>query len=216
MHRVIHPRVLYFGTPVVLLSTVNEDGSPNLSPMSSAWWVGRSCMLGLDGTSKTTENLGRTGECVLNLPASEMVEAVDRLALLTGSRVVPPHKLEKGYRYEPEKFATAGLTPWPSDEVAPPRVAECPINLEARIDRIHPFGADGSGVVAVEVRIVRVHVQEGLLIPGSSRHLDPDKWDPLIMKFLEFYGGGTNVHSSRLARGWGAPERRGAHLGRGF
>jgi flavin reductase (DIM6/NTAB) family NADH-FMN oxidoreductase RutF len=36
MKRVVEPRVLYFGTPVVLVSTSNEDGTANLSPMSSA------------------------------------------------------------------------------------------------------------------------------------------------------------------------------------
>ncbi|MER7004227.1 flavin reductase family protein [Dactylosporangium sp. NPDC000555] len=207
MHVVVRPRVLYFGTPVVLISTVNEDGSANLSPMSSVWWIGQSCMLGLDETSKTTENIARTGECVLNLPSSAMVDAVDRLALLTGSERVPPHKLQKKYRYEPDKFRAAGLTAWPADEVAAPRVAECPIQLEARVDRIHPFAEDGSGVVAIDARIVRVHVDEELLMPSNPRYIDPDRWDPLIMKFLEFYGGGQNVHPSRLAEGWGAPSR---------
>src|SRR6266700_1246561 len=110
MHKVIDPKILYFGTPVVLVSTLNEDRSANLAPMSSAWWLGRSCMLGLDVTSKTTENLRRDRQCVLNLPSSDLVSAVDRLALLTGSCLVPEHKMKRGYRYEPEKFATAQLT----------------------------------------------------------------------------------------------------------
>jgi len=46
MHTVIDPAILYFGTPVVLVSSTNVDGSPNLAPMSSAWWLGHSCMLG--------------------------------------------------------------------------------------------------------------------------------------------------------------------------
>ena len=29
MHRPIDPAILYFGTPVVLVSTLNPDGSPN-------------------------------------------------------------------------------------------------------------------------------------------------------------------------------------------
>jgi hypothetical protein len=29
----IDPAILYWGTPVVLVSTVNEDGAPNLAPM---------------------------------------------------------------------------------------------------------------------------------------------------------------------------------------
>ncbi len=62
MHKEIEPAVLYLGTPVVLITTQNEDGSANISPMSSAWWLGWSCMLGLDASSKTTMNLVRTGE----------------------------------------------------------------------------------------------------------------------------------------------------------
>jgi flavin reductase (DIM6/NTAB) family NADH-FMN oxidoreductase RutF len=210
VHRVVAPRVLYFGTPVVLISTCNEDGSPNLAPMSSAFWVGESGMLGLDETSQTTHNLVRARECVLNLAHPALVSAVDRLALLTGSRTVPEHKLAKGYRYEADKFAAAGLTPVPSDKVSPPRVAECLVHLEATVNRIHPFGEPDSGVVAIDVQVVRVHLEEDLLMPGSTRYIDPDRWDPLIMKFLEFYGEGRNLHPSRLARGWGVP-RRAAH-----
>ena len=32
--------VLYFGTPVALITTVNPDGSSNISPISSAWALG--------------------------------------------------------------------------------------------------------------------------------------------------------------------------------
>jgi hypothetical protein len=34
------------------------------------------------------------------------------------------------------------------------------------------------------------------------------RWDPLIMKFTEFFGGGINVHPSRLAAGWQMPALR--------
>src|SRR5690606_31985144 len=117
MHVVIDPAILYFGTPVVLISTLNEDGSPNLAPMSSAWWLGRSCMLGLGARSHTPANLLRTGECVLNLPSVDLVAAVDRLARTTGSDPVPPHKVAMGYRHVRDKFAAAGLTPVASVDV---------------------------------------------------------------------------------------------------
>jgi flavin reductase (DIM6/NTAB) family NADH-FMN oxidoreductase RutF len=32
-HIVSEPSILYFGTPVVLISSENEDGSANLAPM---------------------------------------------------------------------------------------------------------------------------------------------------------------------------------------
>src|ERR1700684_2046820 len=85
MHISIEPGILYLGTPVVLISTVNEDGSFNLAPMSSAFWLGWRCVLGLAAASKTPQNMIRTGECVLNLPSAALAGMVDRLALTTGS-----------------------------------------------------------------------------------------------------------------------------------
>jgi flavin reductase (DIM6/NTAB) family NADH-FMN oxidoreductase RutF len=35
-HVTIEPSILYLGTPVVLISTLNEDGGANIAPMSSA------------------------------------------------------------------------------------------------------------------------------------------------------------------------------------
>ena len=40
MHKTIEPSILYFGTPVVLISTLNEDGTSNLAPISSVFWLG--------------------------------------------------------------------------------------------------------------------------------------------------------------------------------
>lgn len=45
-HLTITPSNLYFGTPVVLMSTENDDGSANLTPMSSAWALGQVVVLG--------------------------------------------------------------------------------------------------------------------------------------------------------------------------
>lgn len=205
MHKIIDPAILYFGTPVVLVSTLNENGSPNLAPMSSAWWLRHSCMLGFDASSKTPANLLRTRECVLNLPSADMVEYVDRLALLTGSDPVPAHKVRWDYRYEPDKFGTAGLTPVASERVAPPRVRECPVQLEAVLDDVRPFGEKdprygGLGApLAIEVRVVGVHVDERLIADGYPNRIDPMKWRPLIMNFRQFFGLGSILHSSRLS-----------------
>src|SRR5690349_6951034 len=129
MHQTIQPKILYFGTPVVLISTLNEDGSANLAPMSSAWWLNQSCMLGMSGKSKTVQNIKRERECVLNLPSADLVSQVDRLALTTGASPVPDYKAEMGYRYESDKFGLSGFTQIPSDLVKAPRAGECPVQL---------------------------------------------------------------------------------------
>ena len=207
MHVVPGLKVLYFGTPVCLISTLTPDGTANLAPMSSAWWIGQSAVLGMGDRSRTAANLRRDPECVLNLPSSAMAAAVDRIALTTGRPDVPERKREQGYRYAADKFALGGFTEQASDLVAPPRVAECPIQLECRVRAVHDIGGGDLNVSAFEVAVLRTHVEEDLVVPGTA-HVDPLRWDPLIMKFTEFFGGGVNVHPSRLARGWEMPVLR--------
>ncbi|PZF98143.1 flavin reductase family protein [Micromonospora deserti] len=206
MHVVPGLKVLYFGTPVVLVSSRNPDGTANLAPMSSAWWLGQSGMLGLGDSGQTTANLRRERECVLNLPSSALVDAVDRIALTTGRSDVPEYKARQGYRYEPDKFAAAGLTAQPSELVQAPRVAECPVQLECRVVAAHPFAGADVRATAFQVEVLRAHVEQELLVPGTH-YVDPLRWDPLIMKFCEFFGGGHVVHPSRLAAGWDMPHR---------
>jgi flavin reductase (DIM6/NTAB) family NADH-FMN oxidoreductase RutF len=199
MHKTIEPTILYFGTPVALISTLNPDGSPNLAPMSSAWWLGWSCMLGLGQMGQTSDNLIRTRECVINLPAEDLVTQVDRLALTTGKNPVPEKKREWGYRYEQDKFEIAGFTPTVSESVAPPRVHECPVQMEGIVHDVRPFGKNVSANM-FEVHIVKLHVDEKLLVGGEARpHIDPVRWRPLIMSFCRFFGLGGEVHPSRLA-----------------
>ncbi len=203
MHKEVKPAIHYWGTPVVLISTLNEDGSVNVSPMSSAWWLGWSCMLGLDASSHTVRNLERERECVLNLASASTAEAVNRLALTTGSAEVPMHKKLLGYRHVADKLAHAGLSTLPSLEVRTPRIAECQVQLEAVVAGIRPFAkADPKMAIpacAVEVRIVRTHVEETLLA-GESR-IAPDLWAPLLMSFRQLFVRGASAGTSRLARG---------------
>lgn len=190
-HASIEPAILYLGTPVVLVSTVNPDGTANLAPMSSAWWLGWTCMLGFDASSQTVANLRRTGECVLNLPSASMAGRVDRLARTTGSADVPWHKQAMGYDHVPDKFARAGLTQLAAVTVGAPRVAECPIQLEATIARIDDVAAGDPRMlipaVAVEATVRVVHAHESVRSRAFANRIDPQRWHPLIMSFLEYF-----------------------------
>jgi len=203
MHQTSEPSILYFGTPVALLSTTNEDGSYNLAPMSSIFWLGWRCVLGLAAPSKTTQNILRTGQCVINLPSMNEVAGVNLLARTTGSNPVPEGKLRKGYRYEKDKFGIAGFTPVPSERVAAPRVLECPVQLEAVVEAVHGLAENDpvqkGRIVTIEMRIQRVHLEESIVMEGNPNRVDPNKWRPLIMSFQEFYGLGPRLQDSTLA-----------------
>jgi flavin reductase (DIM6/NTAB) family NADH-FMN oxidoreductase RutF len=169
-HVVTDPAILYFGTPVVLLSTVNPDGNPNLA---------------------------RTGEVAVALPAAGQVDAVNRLALATGRNPVPERQQRRGYTHVADKFGISGLTPVPADLIAPPLVADCPVVMECTVDAMHP---EQERMPAVEVSVRRVHAWPDILAEGRPNRIDPDRWRPLIMSFQHFYGlADGRLVPSRLA-----------------
>lgn len=205
MKRVLKPKMLYFGTPVVLVSSLNGDGSTNLAPMSSAWWVGETAMLGLSVNSQTVRNLEQRPMCVLNLVDEAMVDAVDRLALLTGRPDVPEYKRARGYTFEPDKFAAAGLTPARSGAGMPCGVAESLIQMEGRVQASHHIDELESGLRALEVSVLRTHVDDSLVMTNHPTYIDPLRWNPLFMKFTEYFSGAALTRPSSLARGWNMP-----------
>lgn len=172
MHKTIEPSILYFGTPVTLISSRNEDQSLNVAPMSSVWWLGWSCMIGLDATSKTTENLRREGECVLNLPSFNEVTAINRIARTTGRSNVPLHKRALGYSYLKDKVAFG--------EKSARMAVPC---------------------IAFELEILNVYVEESLLFENQDDRIDPEKWHPLIMSFRQYYSTVRVDLDSRLDHG---------------
>jgi flavin reductase (DIM6/NTAB) family NADH-FMN oxidoreductase RutF len=195
-HAAIEPAILYFGTPVVLISSLNEDGTTNIAPMSSVFWLGQNAVLGLGASGQTSANLRRTGELVINLPTADLVGNVDRLALTTGRADVTSWKTERGYVHVQDKFAHAGLSPAASVTVRPQRIAECPIQLEAVLEDWH---VNRAGTHLFDVAVTKVWALPEVRMPGHANRIDPDAWRPLITSFQKFYGLGSQIHPSRLA-----------------
>lgn len=121
-----------------------------------------------------------------------MSAAINALARTTGTEIIPPNKVNRGYRYEQDKFGVAGLTEQTSDLVKPPRVKECPVQMEAEVVKSFGLMEDIPGlkdfVTLFELKIVRVHVWKGLKAEGHENRIDTDKWRPMIMSFSRLYG----------------------------
>jgi len=144
--------------------------------------------------------------CVLNLVDESMVDAIDRLALLTGRPDVPDYKRARGYSYQPDKFAAAGLTRAPLGESLPDGVAESPIHMVGRVRVMHEIDEPDSGLRALEVAVLQTHVDESVLMANHPTYIDPLRWNPLFMKFTEYFSGATLTRPSSLARGWDMPQ----------
>ncbi|KIW02069.1 uncharacterized protein PV09_06564 [Verruconis gallopava] len=187
----ISPAILYWGTPVCLITTTNPDGSHNIGPIPSIFWLSHSCMIGLDASSQTTGNIQRNGHCTLNLPSDDMKHAVNAIARTTGSSPVPDSKQVRGYTHVKDKFRCANVTPLPSLKIASPGITECPVVMEAELVNTHKmfkglpiFG----GILVFELRIVNVRIHRGLKLDGYQNRVDAEKWKPMIMMFSELYG----------------------------
>jgi flavin reductase (DIM6/NTAB) family NADH-FMN oxidoreductase RutF len=190
--RVIKPSILYFGTPVILISTLDVEGRVNLSPMSSAWALGDRVVLGMGCMGQGCDNLLQQREAVINIPSPAQCAAVEAIAATTGRNPVPPHKVAMGYHHDSDKFRTAGLTPLASELIAPPRIAECPLQLEARLLAAHrSTGIEDprAAFMTLEMQVLRVHAHDDITLPDTN-HIDTSRWSPLLYVFRHYFGTG--------------------------
>jgi flavin reductase (DIM6/NTAB) family NADH-FMN oxidoreductase RutF len=206
-HSIISPGILYWGTPIVLVSSENEDGSHNIAPISSAFWLGHRCMLGFGVGSQTPNNIFARKQCVLNLPngSEAMANRINAIARTTGTYPVPAWKLAAGYRHVKDKWAEASFTPQPSNFVRPARIKECPVQMECEFVSSHALMQDlpdrNGALVTIEVKVLRVHVLESIRMDKHPNRVNPDKWNPMIMNFQELYAvNGNKLVPSVLGR----------------
>ena len=179
------PNMFYYGFPVVLLSTIDEKGKADVTPISCTFTLGTNAVIALVKLNQAYENVMAVPEVVLNLPNASMWEQVEKIAPYTAKDPVPAQKAAK-YTHTDDKFALGGFTPLASDKVRPPRVAECPIQAEAKVVNVN----DRNGYVLVELEIVQVHAQDNLVMEGNK--INPLQWEPLIYNFKHYYGIGEH------------------------
>jgi len=179
------PTMFYYGFPVVLLTTTNKDGNADVTPISSTFTLGANAVIALVKLNKAYHNVMEVPEVVFNLPTAAMWEKVEAIAPYTAQNPVPPQKMGK-YTYTDDKFSIGGFTQLPSEKVRPPRIAECPIQAEAKVKNVN----DRDAYVLVELEFVQVHAEDHLVMEGNK--INPLEWEPLIYNFKHYYGLGEH------------------------
>ncbi len=153
--------------PIAWVSSINEDGQPNLAPFSFFNVVSADPPVlvfspGVRSTDSepkdTYKNVKTTGEFVVNLVTEELGPAMNLSA-----QELPP---------EINEFEVAGVTPEPSVRVRPPRVAESPVNFECTVEDILTIGTTPGGGFLVIGRIVMMHLRDDLLVGEDKINLD--------------------------------------------
>jgi flavin reductase (DIM6/NTAB) family NADH-FMN oxidoreductase RutF len=138
--------------PIALVSTVDEFGNPNLSPFSffnifssnPPTVIFSPARRVRDNTTKDTlHNALREQEVVVNVVNYDLVQQVN-----LSSAEYPSHV---------DEFVKSGLTPVPSELVAPPRVAESPVSLECVVKDVVALGEEGGAGNLVICEIKKIH-----------------------------------------------------------
>ncbi|MGB3079381.1 MAG: flavin reductase family protein [Saprospiraceae bacterium] len=166
--------------PIAFVSTIDEEGRQNLAPYSffNAFSsnppivVFSSNRRGSNNTTKDTlDNIRISGECVINAVNYAMVRQM----------AVASVDFPKGV----SEFVKTGLTPIPSDLVAPPRVAESPSQMECKVKDIITLGDKGGAGHLIICEIVRMHISKDVL--GERNRIDPHKMDLMGRMGRAFY-----------------------------
>ena len=102
-----------------------------------------------------------------------MGPAINSLAQLTAAKDTSNVKKAMGYQYAADKWTLSGPTPQDSDLVSPKIVMECEFVAVRRIMRnlAPPLSNLGS---AIEVNVLRVHVEPYLRLEGYENRIDTD------------------------------------------
>ena len=156
--------------PIAFASTIDKKGKPNLSPFSffNVFSANPPVLIfsparsGRTGATKNTlDNVKEVKEVVINIVNYNIVQQMS----LSSS----PY--QKGV----DEFVKAGLTAIPSEEIAPFRVKESPVQFECKVNEIKELGQAGGAGNLVICEVLKIHIEESIL--DENLQIDQHKID---------------------------------------
>ncbi len=144
--------------PICFASTIDRNGQVNLSPFSYFNLMSHQppiCVFSplrrmRDGSTKhTLDNIQQVKEVVINIVNYDMVQQQSLASTEYGKEI--------------NEFDKSGFTAVPSIQVAPPRVAESPVQLECRVREIIALSDEPGAGNLVIAEILYMHIHKHLL-----------------------------------------------------
>lgn len=181
MFKKIEKESLYYGFPVVLMTTKDiTSNQDNITVISSSWTLDKTIVIGLGLNNKGLINLKVGSAATFNIADANIWQQIESIAKTTGNTHIPDYKKQAGYSYCSDKFSLGGFTKLAGEKVSTVRIGECPIQIETIVTEI----TIRKTFAIVECATQGVFVNEKILYDDS--HIDVDKWRPLIYKFREY------------------------------
>jgi len=172
-----------YPVPVMLITSLDSDGEPNVFTVS---WVGTvsssppQVAIGVRPHRYSRAAIQQTGEFVINVPDESLLRAVDICGHVS--------------KVQADKFALTGLTPVPASQVRAPLVAECAVNIECQV--VQTLSLDSHDLFVG--KIVALHVDEELL--GEAGFIDYSRTQPIVYLGNEYWSLGRRLGTSGFAQ----------------
>tara|TARA_B000000475_G_scaffold73309_1_gene58902 strand:- start:358 stop:1260 length:903 start_codon:yes stop_codon:yes gene_type:complete len=172
--------------PIALVSTIDNEGRPNLSPFSFFNVFSANPPIAIfsparrvrnNTTKHTLQNAASTKEVVINVVSYPIVEQTS----LSSTE----------YKEGVNEFIKSGFTPLESIEVKPYRVKESPVQMECIVKDIISLGEEGGAGNLVVCEIVKMHISENVL--NEHHQIDPNKIDLVGRMGANWYCRASNT-----------------------
>ncbi|MFL2564085.1 MAG: flavin reductase family protein [Flavobacteriales bacterium] len=172
--------------PIALVSTIDNEGRPNLSPFSFFNVFSANPPIAIfsparrvrnNTTKHTLQNAASTKEVVINVVSYPIVEQTS----LSSTE----------YKEGVNEFIKSGFTPLESIEVKPYRVKESPVQMECTVKEIISLGEEGGAGNLVVCEIVKMHISENVL--NEHHQIDPNKIDLVGRMGANWYCRASNT-----------------------
>jgi len=105
--------------PVVILTTLNKDGTNNAAAFGSYFRIGSTIIFAISPDCHTYRNIIESGEFVINIPRFKDLESI--------------MKVSRSYPEGMDEIKASDLQTEPSLKVSPPTIVEFPASVECRL-----------------------------------------------------------------------------------
>lgn len=174
------PTTTMFPLPVMLVTCVDAFGKPNIITLA---WVGMvnseppMVSISVQPSRYSHGLIKASREFVVNIPSEEMIRKVDLCGVVSGRDV--------------DKFSETGFTPMEAEEVSPPLIEECRVNLECKVRKTISLGSHDLFLG----EIVTIHIDDMVL--QEKGRIDITKALPIA-----YCGGAHEYWSVGKKLGW--------------
>ncbi|AOG60849.1 hypothetical protein SHELI_v1c09000 [Spiroplasma helicoides] len=174
MYEKINSKTIYWGFPVCLITSIDENKITNITPISSIYNVNDTLMIGINVNSKAYANINLNKNIILNIIPENMWSQVENIAKYS-SNIDNKNRL---YTNEKDKIGKFKLIQSHFDDIK--YIDNSLIYIEAQYNE----KIVANGIANINYIVKNIYVKKDLL--DDDKYIIEDKLDVIIYQFRNY------------------------------